>query len=94
MRIMNGLQVMLTEEQSSSLKQYVFELTKESIAEAKKVAGLDRPFLKQKYAAEFIGISVNTLKSLEKQGMPSVTIDGLKLYSKDEMVKWILSHQK
>ena len=44
---MSNVQVMLTDEQSASLKQYVFELAKESIAEAKRVAGLDKPFLKQ-----------------------------------------------
>lgn len=91
---MNQLQVFLSEEQTESLKRYIFEVTKESIAEAKRVAGLDRPILKQKYAAEFLGISVNTLKSLEAQGLPSITIDGLKMYSKEEMVKWMLSKQK
>lgn len=88
------MQVTLSDEQTESLKRYIFEVTKESIKEAKKVAGLDKPFLKQKYAAEYLGISVNTLKSLESQGLPSITIDGLKLYAKEEMIKWILSKQK
>lgn len=92
-KIMSNVQVMLTDEQSASLKQYVFELAKESIAEAKRVAGLDKPFLKQKEMAAYLGISVNTLKKLEKLGLSSVTIDGLHLYSKEEAVKFLLQRQ-
>lgn len=43
---MNNIPVLLDQEQTASLKQYIFEITKESISEAKKVAGLDKPFLK------------------------------------------------
>jgi DNA-binding transcriptional regulator YiaG len=92
-KIMSNVQVMLTDEQSASLKQYVFELAKESIAEAKRVAGLDKPFLKQKEMAAYLGISVNTLKKLEKLGLSSVIIDGLHLYSKEEAVKFLLQRQ-
>lgn len=88
------MQVSLSEEQTVSLKRYIFTITQEAVEEARKSAGLDKPFLKQKYASEYLGISVNTLKSLEKQGLPSITINGLKLYSKEEMKKFLLSKQK
>lgn len=91
---MNNVQVFLSEEQSSELKSFIYGITKESIEEARKSAGLDKPFLKQKYMAEYLGISVNSLKKLEIEGLPSVTLDGLKLYSKEDVSKWILSHQK
>lgn len=88
------MQVTLNEEQSNSLKQYIYQITQEGIEEARRNAGLDKPFLKQKYCAEWLGISVNTLKKMESQGLPSITIDGIVMYSKDEVSKWILSHQK
>lgn len=88
------MQVYLSEEQSKDLKQYIYMIAKEGIEEAKRNANLDQPLLKQKYMAEYLGISVNSLKKLELEGLPSVTLDGLKLYSKDEAVKWILGHQK
>ncbi|CUK37746.1 hypothetical protein K7Q61_001458 [Listeria monocytogenes] len=50
--------------------------------------------LKQKYITEYLGILVNSLKKLEFEGLLSVTLDGLKLYSKDETVQWVLGHQK
>lgn len=91
---MSNVQVLLSEEQSTELKKYIFELTRESIEQAQKNAGLDKPFLKQKYMAEWLGISRNTLMKLEIEGLPSITLDGLKLYSKEEVSKWILLHQK
>ncbi|WP_311907141.1 hypothetical protein [Carnobacterium divergens] len=44
--------------------------------------------------ANHIGISVNTLKKLERMGLKSITIDGLKLYSKEGTAKFLLKHQK
>lgn len=88
------MQVILNEEQTNSLKQYIYQITQEGIEEARRSAGLDKPFLKQKYCSEWLGISVNTLKKMESQGLPSIMIDGIKFYSKDEVSKWILKHQK
>lgn len=91
---MSNIQVTLSDEQSASLKQFIFNITKDSIEEAKRVAGLDKPFLKQNEMAKYLGISVNTLKKLERMGLKSITIDGLKLYSKEEASKFLLEHQK
>lgn len=91
---MSSIQVTLSDEQTESLKDYIFTITKESIEQAQSNAKLDKRFLKQKYAAEWLGISVNTLKNFEKQGMPTIIIQGMKLYSKDAISKWILKYQQ
>lgn len=88
------MNVYLSSKQSEDLKKYIYMITKESITAAKEDAQLDRPFLKQRYMAEYLGISVNTLKKLERDGLPSITLDGLKLYSKEDVKEWILSHQE
>lgn len=88
------MNVYLSSKQSEDLKKYIYMITEESITAAKEDAQLDRPFLKQRYMAEYLGISVNTLKKLERDGLPSITLDGLKLYSKEDVKEWILSHQK
>lgn len=90
----NQMHVTLSEEQTGKLKQYIFDITSEGIAEARKAANLDQPFLKQKYMAQWLGISVNTLKSFQAQGMPVIIIDGITLYSKKEVSSWLLKHQK
>ena len=88
------MEVLLNEAQASELKQYVFNIASEGIAEARKAANLDQPFLKQKYAAQWVGVSVNTFKNWEAQGMPCIIIDGVTLYSKKEISNWLLAHQK
>jgi len=88
------MEVLLNEGQTAELKRYIFEITRESIELAQKNAGLSKPFLKQVHMADFLGISVNTIKKLESEGMPSIVLDGLKLYSKEEVSKWLLTHQK
>lgn len=91
---MNKLSVLLTDEQSAELQKYIFDIAKEGISQARKSAGLDRPFLRQKYMAEWLGVSVNSLKKLESEGLPSITLDGLKFFSKEETTKWLMQHQK
>lgn len=88
------MQVYLSREQSNELREYIYMLIKEEIELARKDAKIEQPFLKQRYMAEYLGISVNTLKKLERDGLPSITLDGLKLYSKEEVKKWVLSHQE
>lgn len=88
------MQVMLNEQQTQDLKNYIFTITNESIEEAKKNAGLNTPFLKQVHLSKWLGISVNTIKEWEKKGMPSIYIDGVKLFSKKEVSNWILQYQK
>ena len=91
---MTNIQVTLSDEQSASLKEFIYSITRESIEEARKATKSDRKFLKQKYAAEWLGVSVNKLKDFEDLGMPTIIIDGMKFYSKDDMSQWILKYQK
>ncbi|HJA90181.1 MAG TPA: helix-turn-helix domain-containing protein [Candidatus Jeotgalibaca merdavium] len=88
------MNVVLSQEQSNQLKQYVFEITREGIEEARNSAKLDKPFLRQKFMAEWLGISVNTLIKLESEGLPSIPINGLKFFSKEEVSKWLMQRQK
>ncbi len=88
------MEIQLTKEQEEVFRRYIFDITSEGIAEARKAANLDQPFLKQKYMAQWLGISVNTLKSFQAQGMPVIIIDGITLYSKKEVSSWLLKHQK
>lgn len=43
-----GITVMLDKQQTNQLKNYVFEMTKEAIDQARIDTGLERPFLKRK----------------------------------------------
>lgn len=88
------MQVYLNDDQAQELKGYIFEITREGIEEARKQVGLDKPFLKQKYMAEWLGLSVNSFKKLvDELNIPSTTVDGITLYDKEQVKKIILQNQ-
>ncbi|MDN6663427.1 MAG: DNA-binding protein [Tetragenococcus koreensis] len=88
------MQVMLTDEQSASLQQFIYETTKQAIAEAKHNAGVDKRFLRKGECAEWLGISRNSLNKLEREGMKSIVIDGITFFDREEVTKYLLSKQK
>lgn len=83
----------MSEKQLSQLQENIYVMILECLQEAKESADIDQPFLKQNKAAAYIGISVNTLKKLERKGLPSIRFDGLKLYSKEEMKRWLITNK-
>ncbi|EPC70847.1 helix-turn-helix domain-containing protein [Lacticaseibacillus paracasei] len=50
-------------------------------------------YMQRKDAAEYLGVSTGTLDKLTKQGLPTIIIDGLKLYRKTSLDQWLLKHQ-
>ncbi|MFI3605283.1 DNA-binding protein [Vagococcus fluvialis] len=91
---MDGFQVMLNEKQSSELKKYVFEITREAVQKATRDVGTDKDFLNQKEMSDWIGVSVNTLKTYVKEGLPIIVMGGRNFYSKKEVSRFLLSKQK
>ncbi|MGH2131933.1 hypothetical protein ACQ10A_15590, partial [Enterococcus faecalis] len=75
-----GLSVMLSKEQTKDLQNYVVEITKEGIDLARIESGLERPFLKGKQMAEYMGVSYGTFLKFKKLGLPTILIDTLELY--------------
>lgn len=73
---MSGFQVMLSENQTKELQKYIFELTNEAVRRAVHDVGADKDFLNQKEMSEWIGVSVNTLKSYVRGGLPIIIIGG------------------
>ncbi|MDE3295710.1 helix-turn-helix domain-containing protein [Lacticaseibacillus rhamnosus] len=64
--------------------------------EAFKATAKKHPFaeyMQRKDAAEYLGVSSSTLDKLTKQGLPTIIIDGLKLYRKASLDQWLLKHQ-
>lgn len=64
--------------------------------EAFKATAKKHPFaeyMQRKDAAEYLGVSTGTLDKLTKQGLPTIIIDGLKLYRKTSLDQWLLKHQ-
>lgn len=79
--------------------EFEADLKKEMAAAAlnafRSVAGKHRwaDYLQRKDCAERLGISVSKLDDLTRRGLPTVVIDGLKLYRNASVDKWMLEHE-
>lgn len=90
---MSGFQVMLNEAQTKELQNYIFNVTNEAVQQAIHNAGTDKDFLNQKEMSAWIGVSVNTLKTYVREGMPIIVMGGRNFYSKKEVSKFMLKKQ-
>ncbi|HBH6490436.1 TPA: hypothetical protein KT849_001793 [Enterococcus faecium] len=88
-----GITVMLDKQQTNQLKNYVFEMTKEAIDQARIDTGLERPFLKGKEMAKYLNVTYTTFLKFKRMGLPVILLEKMELFSKEECKKWILSHQ-
>lgn len=92
---MAEVKIVLADEQEGSLKNYVYEITREAITQARKDAGIDKDLVNKKEICEFLDCSFSTLGEWMKQGLPySVLGERTYYFSKQEVRKWILSYNK
>lgn len=87
------LNVQLTVKQKKALQLESYEALHEGLKTFKRDSKLNSPVLKQVRMAEWLDISVSTLKKWERQGMPSIYIEGIKMYSKQTVIDWVLKHE-
>lgn len=50
-------------------------------------------YMKRKDAAQYLGISTGYLDQLTTKGLPTILLDGLKLYKRSSVDQWMLEHQ-
>ncbi|MCT3192756.1 DNA-binding protein [Lacticaseibacillus rhamnosus] len=50
-------------------------------------------YLKRKDAAQYLGISTGYLDQLTAKGLPTIMLDGLKLYKRSSVDQWMVDHQ-
>lgn len=91
---MENFQVMLSDEQSSALREYIYSITQQAVEEAKHSASIDKQFLRKGEMAKWLSCSHNTLTKMQTMGLPTIQIDGMTYFSKDEVSKFLLTHQK
>lgn len=90
---MAEIAVLLSEEQSKALQAYVYQLVTKSVADARRDAGMDKPFLNKKEAAAYIPVSETTLnKWIHNYGLPVHIIEGVSLVSKKELIEFVLNN--
>lgn len=84
------MEFVLSEDQESQIKQYVFNVVQSAI---KNASDNKKPYLNRKEAAAFLGVAPSTIDIFVRQGMPVAVIDGRKLYGKESMTRWLKSKE-
>lgn len=92
---MAEVKILLADDQESELKQYFYQLTLDTLSQAKKDLSMDRDLLNKKEMGAWLGISQVKLDELIREGMP-ISILGERTFflSKQEVRNWILTHNK
>lgn len=86
---MNQLQVILPPDQTEQIATYVHTTIMKAIEEVRNEVGLDKKFLKKGAMARWCGVSHSTFTSWCERGLPVIMLDGVQLYSKDQITNWL-----
>lgn len=86
---MSQLTVILPDELNEQLKAQVHTTIMKAIEEARYDAGIDKRFLKKGDATRWVGVSPKTFNTWVERGLPAILIDGVQLFSKDQISEWL-----
>lgn len=89
-----SIAVRLDPEMDKSLRQYIYDLTKESIDQAKKDAVIDKEYLRKGEAATYIGISPKILNDWINKGLKTSVIEGVTLISKSNITEFLIDNER
>ena len=94
MKDLNGvMKVLFDEAAQMQIRSAIYEMLTEEIDRVREDAGLSRPILNQKQAANYLGVSIATFRKLIIAGMPRIIVGNTVLYSKESIYKWLLSYE-
>ncbi|WP_225422896.1 helix-turn-helix domain-containing protein [Lactiplantibacillus garii] len=84
------LSVILGDDQSKQLRDYVYNLVSDSVASAKRDAGISQKWLRKQAGADYAGVSSGTFSGwIKSRGLPVHVINGTTLVSKYDIDKFI-----
>lgn len=85
-----NIQIPITSEIQNDLRQMISLLAKEVIDEVKLREKEPREYLTIKETEKYLNISFGTLQKFQKEyGLPSISIEGKKLFRKSTIDSWI-----
>lgn len=74
-------------------KLLLINLAKETIEEVKSGYS-QKEYMNKKEAAEYIGISFNTLKKFEREGLKIINVDGVQLIKRNDIDEFLDARKK
>lgn len=87
------MQITLDSDQEQEIKNYLFNLVKESF-EGMHLEPESKPYLNRRQIAVFFGVSPTTIDIWVRLGAPVAVIEGRKLYGKESLTNWLKEHEE
>lgn len=89
------MNVLLTDEATHALREFVFGVVMEEVAHAVGELGLAIGIKNQKEIADYFQVSTTTIREWEKKGMPFGSMGAKsKFYDVVECRRWVLSQRR
>ncbi|MFS7394070.1 helix-turn-helix transcriptional regulator [Carnobacterium maltaromaticum] len=89
---MNELTILLSDTQKQRLQETIHQLLKNEVTQFQTDLGLNNRYLKKNQLCQYLNLSNNTIDKLIVEGLPRININGIVLYDKLEIDKWLKKH--
>lgn len=86
---MTELTILLSQAQQETLQQTIHHLLTNEVNQFKVELGLNTRYIKKKQLCYYLNLSNNTLDKLIAKGLPKISIQGIVLYDKIEVDRWL-----
>ena len=84
------ISVILGEDQTKELRDYVYSIISDSVASVKRDAGISQKWLRKSVAPDYAGVSSGTFNGwIKNEGLPVHIINGTALVSKYDIDRFI-----
>jgi len=91
---MNEIIFMLSDTQQQAIQNKVHELISFEVENFRTKLGLHGKYLKKYQLCHYLNLSNNTVDKLIAEGMPYIKVDGVILYEKTLIDKWLQNHSQ
>ncbi|WP_413509231.1 helix-turn-helix transcriptional regulator [Carnobacterium maltaromaticum] len=89
---MNELTILLSDTQKQRLQETIHQLLENEVTQFQIDLGLNNRYLKKNQLCQYLNLSNNTIDKLIVEGLPRININGIVLYDKLEIDKWLKKH--
>lgn len=89
---MNELTILLSDTQKQRLQETIHQLLENEVTQFQTDLGINNRYLKKNQLCQYLNLSNNTIDKLIVKGLPRININGIVLYDKLEIDKWLKKH--
>jgi len=91
---MNEITFMLSDKQQEAIQSKVYEIVSSQVNNFQSNLALNKKYLKKYQLCQYLNLSNNTVDKLIAEGLPYIDVDGVILYDKTLIDKWLQNHSQ